>query len=191
MELKEILAISGQSGLFKFVAQSKNGIIVESLAGGNRFNAPGTSKVSALNEIAIFTGEGEMPLAKLFEDIYKFTDGKEAVSPKADPAELKKFFAEVVPGYDRDRVHVSDMKKIASWFNILIGAGMTKFQAEEETTTSESDEAKTDAAKPKAPAKDKSATPKAGTSKAAPKSVAKSAAPSKGATKRVAASVKK
>ena len=124
MNLKEVLAISGQSGLFKFVAQSKNGVIVESLTDGKRSNASGSAKVSALGEIAIYTETDDLPLAQVFENIYKHTAGKEAISPKASPEELKKFFAAVLPEYDRERVHVSDIKKVVAWYNLLIGIGM-------------------------------------------------------------------
>ena len=117
MNLKEVLAISGQSGLFKFVAQSKNGVIVESLTDGKRSNASGSAKVSALGEIAIYTETDDLPLAQVFENIYKHTAGKEAISPKASPEELKKFFAAVLPEYDRERVHVSDIKKVVAWYN--------------------------------------------------------------------------
>lgn len=131
MELKDILSISGQPGLFKYIAQSTNGIIVESLIDGRRTNASGASKVSALAEIAVFTDEGEMPLWKIFEAIYTKTGGSETISPKSAPELLKAHFAEIVPDYDRDRVHVSDMKKIISWYNILVSAGMTDFKVEE------------------------------------------------------------
>ena len=129
MNLKEVLAISGQSGLFKFVAQSKNGVIVESLTDGKRSNASGSAKVSALGEIAIYT--------ETDENIYKHTAGKEAISPKASPEELKKFFAAVLPEYDRERVHVSDIKKVVAWYNLLIGIGMTDFKIEEENKENE------------------------------------------------------
>ena len=131
MELKDILAISGQPGLFKFIAQSTNGIIVESLADGRRTNVPASSKVSSLGEIAIFTEGEDMPLSKVLDALFTHTDGKETISHKSAPDHMKALFAEVVPEYDRDRVHVSDMKKIISWFNILVGAGMTRFTPEE------------------------------------------------------------
>ena len=119
MELKEILAISGQPGLYKYVAQSTNGVIVESLLDGKRMNASASSKVSALTEISIFT------------NIYNHTGGKEAISHKEAPEKLKAAFAEVLPDYDRDRVHVSDMKKVFMWYNILLGAGFTEFKLPE------------------------------------------------------------
>lgn len=133
MELKDILAVSGQPGLFRYVAQSPNGIIVESLPGGARTKVPATARISSLGEIAIFTDHEEMPLGEVFDALYAHTEGRETISPKSTPDQMKSLMDTVVPGYDRDRVHVSDMKKMISWFNILVGAGMTKFAAEEES----------------------------------------------------------
>ena len=128
MELKEILAISGQPGLFKYVAQSQRGVIVESLLDGKRMNAAATSKVSALTEISMYTEGDDIPLADVFTRIYAHTGGKQAISPKSTPEQLKAAFAEVLPEYDRERVHVSDIKKCFSWFNILVEAGFTEFK---------------------------------------------------------------
>ncbi len=128
MELREILAISGQPGLFKYVAQSQRGVIVESLLDGKRMNASATSRVSALTEISMFTEGEDIALADVFTRIYAHTGGKEAISPKATPEQLKAAFAEVLPEYDRERVHVSDIKKCFSWYNILVGAGFTEFK---------------------------------------------------------------
>ena len=131
MELKEILAISGQPGLYKYVAQSTNGVIVESLLDGKRMNASASSKVSALTEISIFTEGDDLPLTDVFTNIYNHTGGKEAISHKEAPEKLKAAFAEVLPDYDRDRVHVSDMKKVFMLYNILLGAGFTEFKLPE------------------------------------------------------------
>lgn len=131
MELKDILAISGQSGLFRFVAQSTRGVIVESLIDGKRSNASASSKVSALTEISIFTEGDDMPLADVFSRIYAHTGGKEAISHKEQPEKLRAFFAEVLPEYDRERVHVSDIKKVFAWYNLLVKAGFTEFKLPE------------------------------------------------------------
>lgn len=133
MELKEILAISGQPGLYKYVAQSTRGVIVESLSDGKRMNAASNAKVSALTEISMFTESEDIPLAEVFTKIYAHTEGTQAISHKEDPAKIKAAFAEVLPDYDRDRVHVSDIKKCFAWYNILIGAGFTKFELPKET----------------------------------------------------------
>ena len=132
MELKEILAISGQPGLFKYVAQSTRGVIVESLVDGRRINASASSKVSALTEISMYTEGDDIPLAEVFTKIYAHTGGKEAVSHKETPEKLKAAFAEVLPEYDRDRVHVSDIKKCFAWYNTLVAAGFTEFKLPEE-----------------------------------------------------------
>ncbi len=132
MELKEIMAISGQPGLYKYVAQSRNGVIVESLTDGKRMNASSASRVSALSEISMFTEEEDIALAEVFTKMYAATGGKAALSAKESPERLKAFFAEAVPNYDRERVHVSDIKKAVSWFNLLVEAGFTEFKSPEE-----------------------------------------------------------
>ena len=132
MEFRDILAISGQPGLFKYVAQSARGVIVESLVDGKRANAASSSKVSSLSEISMFTESDDVALAEVFTNIFKHTEGKEAISPKESAEKLKEFFAAVLPDYDRERVHISDIKKCFSWFNILVNAGMTEFKISEE-----------------------------------------------------------
>ncbi len=136
MELADILAISGQPGLYKYVARSNNGVIVESLLDGRRINASGTSRVSAMTDIAIFTENEDLPLADVFTSLYKISDGKKTISHK-DPADkIVAVFSEAVPTYDRSRVHMSDMKKIISWYNILIDCGMTEFKVPEDNDSS-------------------------------------------------------
>jgi hypothetical protein len=119
IKLKDILSISGKGGLFRFVAQARNGIVVESLEDKKRHVAPATARVSSLEDIAIFTLEKEVPLADVFYLIYEKADGKEAVSHKASPEELKAHFQELVPDYDQERVYVSDIKKVFQWYNQL------------------------------------------------------------------------
>ena len=137
MEFKDILAISGQPGLYKYVAHSSRGIIVESLADGRRMNASATSRVSALAEISMFTEGEDIPLADVFTRMYAHTEGKEALSHKESADKLKAFFSEVLPEWDRERVHASDIKKAVTWFNILVGAGMTEFKLPEEEQVEE------------------------------------------------------
>ncbi len=128
MELKEILAISGQPGLYKYVAQSMRGVIVESLIVGKRMNASATSRVSALTEISMFTEGEDIALADVFTNIWNYTGGKQAISHKESAERIKEEFAKVLPEYDRDRVHVSDMKKCFAWYNLLVEAGFTEFK---------------------------------------------------------------
>ena len=132
MELKEILAISGQPGLFKFVAQSRNGFIVESLLDGKRANFPASSRISALTEISMFTEGEDIPLAEVFTKMYAYTEGKQGPSAKESADRLKEFFGVVISDYDRERVHASDIKKAIAWFNLLVEAGFTEFKLPEE-----------------------------------------------------------
>lgn len=133
MNLKEVLSIAGQPGLFKYVAQAKGGIIVESLsAEAKRTMVSGSAKVSALGDIAIFTDEAEVPLAEIFENIYKINEGKPTqITSKSSPEELTGFMQEALATYDKERVHNSDIKKLASWYNILVACGATSFNDEQ------------------------------------------------------------
>lgn len=137
MELKDILAISGQPGLYKYVAQSMRGVIVESLTDGKRMNASVTSRVSALTEISMFTEGEDIALADVFTNIWNYTEGKEAISHKESADRIVEEFAKVLPEYDRERVHVSDMKKCFAWYNILVKAGFTEFKLPAEAESEE------------------------------------------------------
>jgi hypothetical protein len=119
MVLKDILAISGQSGLYKFIAQAKNAIIIEHLETRKRSSAFGSAKVSSLEEISVFTENEDMSLGKVFDLIYEKENGGAAIDYRSDPDKLKTYFGEIVPEYDRERVYNSDIRKIIHWYNIL------------------------------------------------------------------------
>lgn len=135
--LKGILSISGQPGLFKLVTETKNSIIVESLLTGKRIPAYSTSKISTLSDISIFTETGEILLTELFVRVKK--SGK-LISPKASTDEIKAFFGEVLPEYDKDRVYVSDMKKILQWYQLLSDQNLLIEPEEEKTEEIKSEE---------------------------------------------------
>ncbi|MCW3806591.1 DUF5606 family protein [Plebeiibacterium marinum] len=137
--LKGILAVSGQGGLFKMISQAKNSIIVESLVDGKRMPAYATSRISALEDISIFTEDEDVKLLDVFKNIFEKEDGGQAISHKSSANELKSYFAEVLPDYDRDRVYVSDMKKVIQWYNLLIEKEVLKFGEEEEVVADEPD----------------------------------------------------
>ncbi len=130
MNLKDYLAISGQSGLFKYIAQGKNGLIVESLLTGKRMFVTTAHKVSILEDIAIFTTSEEVPLKEVFKNIYKKENGGPAINHKSSEEELKKYMAEILPDYDRERVYVSDIKKVLQWYNILQERNLISFEEE-------------------------------------------------------------
>ncbi len=130
--LKDILAISGYGGLFKFISQGRTGIIVESLEDNKRMNASATAKISALEDIAIFTDIDDIPLKDVFKAIYEKENGGISINHKSSADELKNYFAEILPDYDRDRVYVSDIKKVISWYNILHKFEMLNFDENNE-----------------------------------------------------------
>jgi hypothetical protein len=119
MNLKDILSISGEPGLFRFVAQGRNAIIVEHLETKKRRSAFGSAKVSSLEDISIFTEKEDLPLGKIFDLIFEKEEGGPTIDSKTDSDKLKAWFGELVPEYDKDRVYVSDMKKVVVWYNIL------------------------------------------------------------------------
>ncbi len=119
MNLKDILAISGEGTLFKFIAQGKNAVIVENLETGRRISAGGTAKVSALDEIAIFTTGEDIPLGKVMDMIWEKENGGETISHRLPDGDLKKYFAEALPDFDQNRVYTSDIRKVLHWYNIL------------------------------------------------------------------------
>jgi hypothetical protein len=134
--LKEILSVTGKPGLFKLVSQGKNMLIVESLIDGKRIPAYTKDKVVSLGDIAIFTETEEIPLGQVLESLKVKENGAVcSVDSKADNDKLRKFMGEVLPEYDRDRVYPSDIRKLISWYNILINAQITEFVAEEKEET--------------------------------------------------------
>lgn len=133
MELRKIISISGKPGLYKSISQTKSGIIVESISDGKRFQSFDTDKMSSLGEISVYTHSEEKLLADVFTQMYEVCKGKQAIDPKSDNNKLKEFFATVEPDYDPERVYVSHMKKIISWYNLLVAAGFTEFIVEEKT----------------------------------------------------------
>ncbi|PRY90021.1 DUF5606 domain-containing protein [Marinilabilia salmonicolor] len=115
--LKGILAISGKPGLFKMITNAKNSIIVESLIDGKRTPAYATSKISSLEDISIFTVDGDTKLADVFVNI--FEKSLDVNPKKASSKELKDAFGQALPDYDDERVYVSDIKKVFAWYNLL------------------------------------------------------------------------
>lgn len=128
--LKTILSISGKPGLYKLISQGKNMLIVESLVDKKRFPAYGNEKIISLGDIAMYTDTEDVPLKDVFLSMKKKENG-EAVAldvKKATPDELRNYLSEVLPTFDRDRVYVSDIKKLITWYNLLVSCGMTDFE---------------------------------------------------------------
>ena len=138
--LRTILSISGKPGLYKLISQGKNMLILETLdATKKRIPAYSHDKVISLGDIAMYTDADEIALGEVLESLKNKENGAVASIDikKASQAELHAFMAEVLPSYDRDRVHTSDIKKLIQWYNILVGNGVTEFVPAEETATEE------------------------------------------------------
>jgi hypothetical protein len=134
--LKTILSISGKPGLFKLISQAKNMLIVESLAEKKRVPVYARDKVISLGDIAIYTDDEEVPLHKALT-LVKDKENGQKVSidlSSAKPEMLRTYFAEILPNFDRDRVYPNDIKKLLSWYNLLIANDMTDFTPEAKTT---------------------------------------------------------
>lgn len=131
MDLSKILSISGKPGLYLLVSQTKTGALVESLLDGKRQPAFSHEKISALEDISIFTIEEDVPLKKIFQLIYAKENGGECINPKSDNKMINAYMEEILPSYDRDRVYVSDMKKLFNWYNILNSKGYIKPEEKE------------------------------------------------------------
>lgn len=121
MEFKDIVAIAGMPGLYKIVGQRQNGLIVEAMDGsGKKIPTSSNTKVSILSDIAMFTIEGEERLAQVFINIFD-EEKKGLVVPdkKSNDDVFPQFLGKVLPNYDNERIYLSDMKKLANWYNIL------------------------------------------------------------------------
>ena len=129
--LRTILAISGKPGLYKLVSRAQNSLIVETLdATHKRLPAFATDRITSLGDIAMFTETEDVPLFKVLMSLQTLEVGKKSSVDykKASGDELREYFAKILPNFDRDRVHNSDIKKLIQWYNILVDAGITNFE---------------------------------------------------------------
>lgn len=138
--LKTILSVSGKPGLYKLLSNSKNMIIVESLIDKKKIPVHPRDKVVSLGDISIYTKTDDIPLKNILLSMKQKENGERAsMAPNSKPEELKKYFEEVLPEFDKDRVYPTDIKKIISWYNILIESGID-FEAEEKVVGEETKE---------------------------------------------------
>jgi len=137
MDLSKILSIAGKSGLYKVVSQAKSAIIVESIVDNKRFPAFPHEKMSSLEEISVFTTGEDIPLKEVFKAFHLKLEGKPAIDPKTDNKELVKFFLEMVPDFDTEKVYTSDIRKMVSWYNMLLEKELLDFTETGEEKTEE------------------------------------------------------
>jgi len=129
--LKDMLSVSGKPGLFKLISKGKNMFIVESLLDGTRIPVYSRDKVVSLGDITMFTNDGDARLSQIFQSI-KQKENSEAISFSSSitPEELRSYFAQVLPDFDREKIYPSDIKKVMGWYNLLVKSGFTDFEEE-------------------------------------------------------------
>ena len=138
-DLARILSVSGQHGLYLYLAQARNGAIAESLSDKKRTCFDIKTRLTTLADIAIYTSEGELKLKEVFLKLKDVLGDGDAPSPKASSEELKSLFAKAVPDYDADRFYVSHMKKVVEWYNELKNYASLDFAEENETLPEENE----------------------------------------------------
>jgi hypothetical protein len=119
MNLKGIVSVSGRPGLFKLIGQNKSAFVLESLEDQKTkivINLS-TAKLASLEDITVFGDDDDLKLTEIFAAMKNASDIPDP--KKADGNTLRKFFREVAPGHDEEKVYASDMKKIILWFNII------------------------------------------------------------------------
>ncbi len=120
MSLDKVISISGKSGLYKLITQTRGGFVAESLVDNKRISVSVQNNVSVLSEIAIYTLTEEVPLRQVLQNIKDKENGKPtSVKPKDSKDQLEEYFFNVLPDYDEDRVYASDIKKVIQWYNLL------------------------------------------------------------------------
>ena len=130
MNLKGLIAISGKAGLYKVAAQGRNNIIVESLDNGKKFPAFATDKISALEDISIYTYDADVPLTEVYGKLAERANFEKSISHKEDGETLRNELVTFLPDYDVERVYESDIRKLFQWYNILIEKGFITRQEE-------------------------------------------------------------
>ena len=131
-DLARILSVAGLHGLYQYVAQSRSGVIAESLETKQRKAFSATSRISTLADIAIYTSEGELKLDQVFLALKAALGDAEAPSPKAADKELVALFKKAIPNYDADRFYVSHMRKVVDWYDQIVKYASLDFVKEDE-----------------------------------------------------------
>lgn len=165
MDLKGIIAIAGKPGLYKVAAQGRNNIIVQSLENDKKFPAFATDKISALDDISIYTYEKDVPLSEVYLLLCEKENFKQSINHREEPKKLREYLVTFLPDYDAERVYDTDVKKLFQWYNLLVEKGfISKEKAEEAKKLKDEDAAKAEVSE-KPEVKEKAA-PKAKAKKA-------------------------
>lgn len=136
--LRKILAITGRPGLFKIISNNKDVLLVEDLITGKRFPAHAREKILSLGDISMYTDSDDIHIGEVLDRLYSYADGKPVdVKTLSDKKGLRDYFGNVLENFDRERVYESDVKKLFTWYNILIEAGFTSFTNKSEAAGNE------------------------------------------------------
>lgn len=139
MNLEGVISVSGKPGIFKVISKKKTGLVVESIPEGKKLNIFALDKVSALEDISIYTYEDDIPLLDVYKKLFEIENGEKSIDHKDKPEVLKNKMLEVLEDYDQDRVYVSDLKKLFQWYNLLIEANLLNFEEKKEENKSKED----------------------------------------------------
>ncbi|MCM1377173.1 MAG: DUF5606 domain-containing protein [Clostridium sp.] len=140
--LREILSVTGKPGLSRIVSHSARSLILEDLTTKKRFPATARDKVVSLGDIAMYTDSGDKPLGEILDLVYANRKGEKIeVKELQKNGGLRPLFKEIIPDFDEDRVYDNDIKKLFTWYNLLIEAGFTKFAEEEKAIEEKTEEA--------------------------------------------------
>ncbi|MBN2727815.1 MAG: DUF5606 domain-containing protein [Bacteroidales bacterium] len=140
MDLTKIMTIAGKPGLYQLYSQTKNGIVVESLIDGRKLPVFANDRVSSLQDISIFTTGEDMPLEDVLKALFTKLNGEKALDPKSDKKELITFMDDNLPEWDRERVYPSDLKKLVTWYNMLIEHKLIDLKDKDESEEGEGKE---------------------------------------------------
>ncbi len=139
--LKTILSIAGRPGLFRLVNRGKNMLIVEAIATGKRTPAYAHDKVISLGDISIYTNDGDIPLGEVLEKVKVANNGAEIdIKAIGDDQAVRDYFETILPSYDQEKVYTTDIKKLLTWYNLLLAAGISEFVEKEEGEAENTDE---------------------------------------------------
>ena len=182
MIIQEIIAIAGKPGLFRILTTGRNSLVVESMTDGKRMSIAASSRVSSLGDITMYTTDEDIHLRDVLHRIHDHTGGKEGVSHKASPGEIRDFVDAIIPELDHERVYNSDLKKLVQWYNML--ARFEAFPLESQHEIEEAEEAAAAAAAAEAEAKEEAKQAPAAKKPAAKKPAAKKPAAKKPAAQK-------
>ena len=133
LKLKDVVAIAGKPGLARLVSATKMPFTAMDLESGRKFPVFPKDKVSFLRDISMFSEHGDVPLDRVFQNLHEAfgdTIPEESEVTRSHDA-LRGFMGVALPDYDAERVHDSDIKKLAKWYILLRKAGMVLFVDEE------------------------------------------------------------